>query len=729
MVPSVQNLHVGQLAVSQAPSFPFRWTGRGDWALRNRMNMRVSLDRATMGVAELFGGHSFKKILPPADYADEHPEYYALVNGQRKRSTSPGHGDQYCTWNRETGKVVLRNMRTALDANPRARVVSLSPNDGLGFCECPRCLALDEPGPFTLLDAQRGREVPWETARSLLSRRMVLFYNRIADGLAQSHPQVLVKSFAYSLYAAPPADPNLRCSSNLMIQLCHGICHNHSLRDSGCEYNVGYRKFLDGWSASAQHLSIYEYYWKVAWLDLPWPILHTMRADIPTYHAKGVKLLYTQYGANDAGGFGPIYYIAARLLWDVDADVDALLDHFCRKAYGRGADAMLRYYRFWEEQMAESGVHASHSPPVDAILEVFTPENLDAARGLLDEAASVATRSRQRERIERVRLQWEWTTLASRYVRAIEGSLAGYSLRWSGASSTGAQALRRATTPLLSEMRQFLEAHGNDRVIRTQRNNYIARFLRPDFVADAVVETLHQGETGELDSAQWLRAAGARAGERSQGLPAHVCVWVYGSDFDTDGEKSEHDVFLVREDGEPLRIGGLAPPGENANRVNCCIGIPGVPTRHFRPAAATFAITNLPGDWSDSRLFAVYLMPPDLPASSREATFLVERHLDWVRSRSAGFFEFGLEGQRNKDGARALIDVPVIGFPTRPQPVPTIPAVRRYQPAVTLDAAGRGATLDHETAVLSVRADGQLAVGPLVSYRSSQCLLRRLGLA
>jgi len=729
-IPKVETLRVGELHRSEAPSFPFRWIGAGEWALRNRMNIRVRAGKLDTGVVQLLGGHSFKKILPPDKYFDEHPEYYAMVSGERRRSRSPRHGDQYCTSNPDVVRLVVENMREVLDAEPRARVISLSPNDGLGFCECPRCMALDPKGPHSLIDAQHGRSVPWEVARGILSRRMLLFYNQVANELAKSHPKVLIKSFAYSLYAAPPKDPNLRCAPNLMIQMCHGVCHNHSLTDPNCEYNRAYRAFLDGWAKIGQHLAIYEYYWKVAWLDLPWPILHTMRKDIPYYHKAGVKLLYTQCArTNSAGGFGLIYYVAARLLWDVNADVDALVETFCRKAYGAGGNAMVAYYRFWEEAMEKGDIHAAANM-AEAVLKVFSPENLARARNLLSKAKARADSENARRRIGRVRLQWEWAQLASRYVLALKAVRDRHPSRWAGATDPAMDRdVRSEVTPILAEMRQFLDTHEKDQVVRSRRNNYIARFLRPQAVLSWLDLIGEQGKAQPLPADVWLASAQAPKVARQKALPPRLDLWVYGHDFDTDGVESEHELFLLDAQGKRLPLPGLAPPKDTGNRANRCYVIAGVPTADITKGAARIVITNPAGKWTDSTLFGFFLMPHIDGMTNDKATALIHRHLDWVRANSAGFFEFPRAGQRNRDGAEESVTIPIIGLPVEIAPVPKVAEPKGPQPVARLDEATKAAVLENEAGRLTLAPSSALSAGPLISYGTSQTLITRLGIS
>jgi len=58
---------------------------------------------------------------------------------------------------------------------------------------------------------------------------------------------------------------------------------------------------------------------------------------------------YAQIEHNWAAG-GPKTYVLAHLLWDVQSDVDALLDRYLRLSFGEGAAAAMRaYFDRWEE--------------------------------------------------------------------------------------------------------------------------------------------------------------------------------------------------------------------------------------------------------------------------------------------------------------------------------------------------------------------------------------------
>src|SRR5262249_55907982 len=102
---------------------------------------------------------------------------------------------------------------------------------------------------------------------------------------------------------------------------------------------------------------------------------------------------------NNWGVHGRGYYVANKLLWNPEADVDALLADFYEKAFGPGAAAMKRYY----ERVA----------PDDAPLlsrgllgEAF--RDVDEAAGLAKDRPDVQARLDQLKHYLRyIQLRWQ----------------------------------------------------------------------------------------------------------------------------------------------------------------------------------------------------------------------------------------------------------------------------------------------------------------------------------
>ena len=378
-VPESETLSIGQVDLVVKPSFRVRWVGNGEWPLRQRMNAYVKAGDRSVGINWKWHFHTFRILIPPEKYHAEHPEYFALVKGKRTITDSKSHGNQLCTSNPDVIREVADNMIAVLDAEPEIEIITLSPNDGGGFCECEDCTALDEP------------ERDWFAK---YSRRLAIFNNEVAKLVKQKHPDVLIKVGAYAMYARPPLDEDYKPEDNLFFQLCHiYFCHSHPLGSGLCEAgetyepssqfqpNQEFEKILDQWLELSPHLFIYEYYslGGPAKANLPWPLVHTLRSDIPYYRDRGVEGFYTQLSSNLWHRLGLNFYMAAKLCWNADLDPDALLDDYFEKFYGPAAAPMEEYFMGLEQAMQDWNGCASYGLRGTAGLSglgrnVFTPE-------------------------------------------------------------------------------------------------------------------------------------------------------------------------------------------------------------------------------------------------------------------------------------------------------------------------------------------------------------------
>ena len=337
VVPEQTTLVLPRIEQEHSPSFPMRWVGNDEWMLRNKQN------RCRDGFwidPKVF--HTQAQILPHQEYFPERPDFFALIDG--KRSDDPE--SKLCYASRVAAHEIARNMAARIDGDPDIDRISFSPTDGQGWCECDRCRAMDETG------VSRDRSK---------SRRSLLFYNAIADELSKTHPdaRILVLVGSYNVYNGPPRDASIRANPMLDVIITHynDYCLAHPVPDPTCPPNVRYAQLIEQWQALGCQVYFYEYYWKLNWLDLPWPIVHSVREDIPWYERRGAGGVYTQYTTDNIWSMYPAHYVAARLLWDAHADADAIVRKMLEDLFGGSADHIKAYYGVMERRMAECGEH------------------------------------------------------------------------------------------------------------------------------------------------------------------------------------------------------------------------------------------------------------------------------------------------------------------------------------------------------------------------------------
>ena len=466
VVPKTPALRVGTFDETSVPAFRVRWIESGEWALRNKMNVKVDVDGKSVGIKWQWGFHTFFHLIPPDKYYDDHPEWFAKIRGKRVRPKPKQQGRQLCTSNPQLINEVADNIIKRFDADPALDVIALAPQDGGGFCECKACRALDE---------KRPDDQAWHAR---YSRRLALFNNAVARRVARKHPDKLIKVGAYAMYMRVPLDRDYRPAPNLAIQACHTYsCNNHRIAAPTCERN---RKLfgaeLEHWAKLTKHLFIYEYYNKGAWGGLPYHQVHVIRQDMPYYHKLGAEGFYTQPAGRRWSAVGLNHYIAMKLAWDVDLDVDRLMEDFYAKFYGEAAAPMRQYWRTLERAFVEADVCLSPFGLEWVTLtatDFFTPKVLAA----LDQAVGQAERAVRtrpvRKRVAMARAMVDFTRKAMAYLHAIRSPFKGVDLKDAEAVRAAHKRVIALGEPLSAELRRFCKKNripAYDRLIAAHRS-------------------------------------------------------------------------------------------------------------------------------------------------------------------------------------------------------------------------------------------------------------------
>lgn len=253
------------------------------------------------------GVHAYNQIIPNDPYFKEHPEWFPLRSGRR----TPGdiHGSQLCVTADGLADQFAANVNAIFDADPTCRLLSISPNDGRGWCECPRCAELDQK-----LCGGRTTQQGLGGERPFRGDRVFWFANEVARRVAEKHPDKKLLVLAYINYAEPP--DTIRPLPNVVPLLCHYAPADYSrpIADPESEPNRLFNDLLCRWVKITPDILIYSYVSKSMWWRLPRPVVRTFSADIQHYHELGVHRYYCQSKLSDWPLGGPLYYVVAALV-------------------------------------------------------------------------------------------------------------------------------------------------------------------------------------------------------------------------------------------------------------------------------------------------------------------------------------------------------------------------------------------------------------------------------
>ncbi|HPM79860.1 MAG TPA: DUF4838 domain-containing protein [Candidatus Anammoximicrobium sp.] len=406
LVPRVRTIDAGRLEVDARPAFAWRlFAARSkpeaeQWGLKMGFNGLFAPETASTNGGcfywprEVQGVHAFVQIMPPEKYFEAHPEWYPLLNGKRVASqTTTG---QLCVTAPGLADAFSANVIRLFDADPAARLVSISPNDGYGWCECPDCTELDRK-----LCGARTTKQGLASEKPFQGDRLFWFANQVAERVGRKHPDRKLLVLAYVNYAEPP--DTIRPAPGVVPFVCHYAPADYSrpVADPTSEANRQFNDLVQRWIAVSPEVMIYSYVSKSMWWRLPRPVLEPFAADVKHYYHLGIRRYYCQSTLSDWPLDGPLYYVIARLLWDPDADPQAAAQEWIDGMFGPAARPMSDFYQAVADSVRATGRSYSDNPRTQ-VPGLYDRAGLDRAMAALEQAEKLDCPQNVRERIEKV---------------------------------------------------------------------------------------------------------------------------------------------------------------------------------------------------------------------------------------------------------------------------------------------------------------------------------------
>lgn len=364
-----------------------------EWSLRNRTNApqaRVPEEAGGYAKHALFV-HTYHTLVPYDQYWKEHPEYFAEVNGVRQPS-------QLDLSNADVLRIVVENVKKHLRENPGSKFISVSPNDGRGYCECAICSALDKAEA---------------TAPNSKTASLINFCNKVGEAIEGEFPNVKITTLAYLDTYHPPK--TIRPRKNVVIQLCTDS-HAWKFPFFFETESQQFQPAIKAWDAIGADIYIWDYITSYPHHMLPWPNMPIVRENIKFYMDNGAKGVMLQGNESLGSENGPMRsWVWAKQLWDPTRDTRALMRDFIFGYYGDAAqpiwDYNMKLWQMWETAHAvphdlskpdfSNPLIPSPANPMMPDWPFITTEFLDESNKLFERAEALA---KDPETLQRVRV-------------------------------------------------------------------------------------------------------------------------------------------------------------------------------------------------------------------------------------------------------------------------------------------------------------------------------------
>ncbi len=332
-------------------------------------------------------GHTWDKAVTVEEYRDDHPEYFAMIGGERTRD------GQYCLSNEEFRELVYQFHKRVLDQG--AQSVNILQPDGFRACQCEPCQKL--------YGVESWGEKIW------------LFHREIALRLEKECPARKLLMTAYTVTKEPPTSFE-EFPDNIIIQTVDAInapteTFTRWTRRHRGEFGI----WLHNWIGNQTS----------RYTPMRTPLF--VSEQVRFFHKYNTRSVFRDGLGEVFGLEGPTYYIFGRM-FDDPANLEAkeLMIEFCDAAFGEGAPSMIRFYdqlnhaiELYSQYIGTHGVgwgyhdiygrrHKHVKDPFRMLGFLYTPKLIEAMEIELARAEQRARRDKPRARLALVRREFDY---------------------------------------------------------------------------------------------------------------------------------------------------------------------------------------------------------------------------------------------------------------------------------------------------------------------------------
>ncbi len=321
--------------------------------------------------------HTFGKLIPPEKYFDSHPEYFSLVNGKRMRDA------QLCLSNPEVVKLLIKNLGDTIRKNPSKKYWSVSQNDTYNPCQCENCKKL-----YKKYGAISGA------------------YVKTVNEVAGVYKDKIISTLAYQFTRKAPK--NIKPDSNVNIMLCTIECSRSKPLEEFKNKNSFSHDFMD-WSKLTDNIYLWDYVVQFKNLLAPFPNFPVLQPNLKFFKNNNVDMIFEQGSGRYWSDLMELkQYLLAKLVWNVNLDVDSLAISFINAYYGGAGKYIAEYYNTMNKAMIENSDKETlniYGNPSDYTKTFLKPALMKKYLDLMDSAeTSVSGDSVLFSRVKRTRI-------------------------------------------------------------------------------------------------------------------------------------------------------------------------------------------------------------------------------------------------------------------------------------------------------------------------------------
>ena len=351
----------------QVPAFEVRdvYTRQTDNA-KYRRQLRLTSNE----VFSADGCHKSFYYISPEEYFDEHPEYFALLGGQRRVEDYMFQKSQLCWSNPEVIDLLAEGAERRIQSyeesgETRTIYWDFSQMDSMNRCQCSECKALE---------AQYGSPI----APILLA----------VNEIARRYPDYHFSTLAYHYGSVPPV--GLIPEDNVLIKYCFMSEFGANdlsapIGQAGSEISEKHYDEITGWGELTDNIYVWDYVTNYFNYLLPFPCFQSLQGNYQLLQECGVRGVFSLGAYNERGSSDCMKaYLISKLLWNPDADFDFLMNKYLTIYYGAAAPYVRQIYALQRQYL--SGILWVYDFPLTHKQDYLSQSAVEQYTDLLDDA-------------------------------------------------------------------------------------------------------------------------------------------------------------------------------------------------------------------------------------------------------------------------------------------------------------------------------------------------------
>lgn len=439
--------YLPDLDFTDAPSFEGRFL---DGPLDYNQELQAKLRMKDMGLSSRYGGsatdewmgmhcESFLHIVDYADYEAYYAEHHPDVAKEDYRyewfSNASGSRLQWCLTNSVLLDVATENLKKIITEHPEGIYVNIAEEDMGVMCNCERT------GESFFGLSCRDSRVKYGVSGTLI-RFVNELIKRIEPWREQNYPDRDLKYVTFVYHQsinAPvkeqkengkyvPIDETVVPHEKLYVRYAPiQRCYYHNLLDKTCSINKRYAENYEKWTDLTDRLMTWEYRTNFSAYYQFFDNFGTMQDETIRYYEDGVINMMLQYttGSGLASMSDLNVYLNSKILWNVYADQEKLIDDFMNAFYKTGAPYVKEYLNLMRSHLAavnveqagnfHMGMYSTDTPSYQTA-KTWSRAVLEKALDLLGKASATYDEIEDAEQRERIKNRVLRESVCVRYI-------------------------------------------------------------------------------------------------------------------------------------------------------------------------------------------------------------------------------------------------------------------------------------------------------------------------